>query len=186
LYNTNPSIKITVAPNAQNGTYRFNLTATNIGNYSKLGSVKFTAYVNVTPDVFKLDVNPTSISAGPGQPATVYVTINNTGVSDSPFNITVHGLPAWNYSTTVIALHHTQGSFPYQIYDNEPGVYHLNVYVSSIASPLIYKQSNITLTTRATIASDYAALGQGALTFPIVYAPAYAVMYLISELAKYV
>lgn len=185
LYTTSPSVKITVAPQAANGTYGFNLTAVNIGNYSKLGDLRFTAYINVTPDVFKLDVSPTNISAGPGQPVNIYVNINNTGVSDSPFNITLRNLPAWNYSRTVIALHHTQGSFTYPVYVNEPGVYHVGLYVSSIASPLIYKQSNITLTTKATIANDYAALGNGALTFPIIYAPAYAIMYLISLLAHY-
>lgn len=186
LYTSTPSIKITVAPQAANGTYSFNVTALNLGNYSKLGNLRFLAYVNVTPDVFKLNVTPTNISAGPGQPQNIYVTINNTGVSDSPFNITLHGLPAWNYSKTVIALHHTQGGFEYPVYVNEPGVYHVELYVSSIASSLIYKQSNITITTKATVPNDYAALGNGALTFPIVYAPAYAVMYLISLLAKYV
>ena len=186
LYTTTPSIKITVAPKAANGTYSFNITAVNLGNYSKLGSLKLTAYVNVTPNVFKLSVNPSTIEVGPGQPADIYVTINNTGVSDSPFNITVHGLPAWNSSRTVIALHHTQGRFVYQVYENEPGAYNLGLYVSSIASPLIYKQSNITLTTKASLASDYEALGNGALSFPVIYAPAYAIMYLISLISKYV
>jgi hypothetical protein len=71
------------------------------------------------------------------------------------------------------------------VYENEPGEYHIQLYASSIASPLIYEQSNITMVARASVGNDYAALGQGALTFPIVYAPAYAVMYLISLLAKY-
>lgn len=186
LYTSTPSVKIAVASQAHNGTYGFNITAINVGNYSKFGSLRFTAYVNVTPDVFKLNVTPTSINAGPGLPSTIYVTINNTGVSDSPFNITMHGLPAWNYSSTVIALHHTKGTFLYTVYENTPGKFKAQLYVSSISSPLINRQSNITLITKASVANDYAALGQGALTFPIVYAPAYAVMYLISLLAKYI
>ena len=183
MYTSSPSIRITVAPDTANGTYKFNLTAINLGNYSKLGSLGFTAYVNVTPDVFKLNVTPSSIATAPGVPADVYVTINNTGVSDSPFNITVHGLPAWNTSTTVIALHHTTGHFVYPIYEDETGKYNIQLYASSIASPLIYKQSNITLTTEASIGNDYAALGEGAVAFPIIYAPAYGVMYLISMFA---
>lgn len=185
LYTSTPSVKIAVAPQASNGTYSFNLTAVNLGNYSKLGHIRFTAYVNVTPDVFKLNVLPTAITVGPGNPADIYVTINNTGVSDSPFNITVFGLPAWNRSMTVIALHHTEGKFIYPIYENEPGQYHIRLYVSSIASPLVYKQSNITLTTKASLASDYEAIGRGVLAFPITYAPVYAIMYLISLLARY-
>lgn len=185
LYTSAPSIKIAVSPQARNGTYAFNVSAINVGNYSKLGTLKFQAYVNVTPDVFILNVSPPTINAGPGVPADIYVSINNTGVSDSPFNITVHNLPAWNTSETVIAVHHTEEHFVYPVYEDEPGQYHIQLYVSSIASSLIYKQSNITLTTAASIPNDYAALGQGALTFPIIYAPAYAVMYLISLLAKY-
>jgi len=185
LYTSSPSIKIAVSPQAPNGTYSFNLSAINVGNYSKLGTLRFTAYVNVTPDVFKLDVTPTSISAAPGVPADIYVSVNNTGVSDSPFNITIHGLPAWNLSETVIALHHTVGYYTYPVYENEPGQYNIQLYVSSVSSPLVNKQSSITLTTKASVPNDYAALGQGALTFPIVYAPAYAVMYLIDIIARY-
>ncbi|MDE1870942.1 MAG: hypothetical protein KGI06_01755 [Candidatus Micrarchaeota archaeon] len=185
LYTPSPSVKIAVSPQAQNGTYKFNITAINLGNYSKLGSLKFTAYVNVTPDVFKLGVTPTAITVGPGNPADIYVTINNTGVSDSPFNITVYGLPAWNKSITVIALHHTEGRFVYPVYENEPGQYRIRLYVSSIASSLVYKQSNITLTTKASIASDYDAIGRGVLAFPITYAPVYAVMYIISLLSRH-
>lgn len=186
LYGAYPSVKITVSPQEPNGTYSFNLTALNFGNYSKIGNIEMHAYVNVTPNVFKLGVSPTKITAGPGQPSQVYITINNTGVSDSPFLITVHGLPGWNSTKTVIALHNTTGQFTYPIFENEPNVYNLQVYVSSVSSPLIYKQSNITLTTKATVAGDYSALGQGALAFPIIYAPAYSVMYIISLLAKYV
>lgn len=186
LYGAYPSVKVTIAPQEPNGTYTFNLTAVNFGNYSKVGAIKMRAYVNVTPDVFKLSVSPSSVTAGPGEPSSIYVTINNTGVSDSPFSITVHGLPGWNSSRTVIALHSTTGQFAYPIYENEPNVYHLQVYVSSVSSPLIYKQSNITLTTKATLAGDYSALGQGTLIFPIVYAPAYSVMYIISLIARYI
>ena len=182
LYNSYPTAKVTVSPSAINGTYMFDLTAVNVGNYSKVGSVTFHIYVNVTPDVFKLNVTPTSISAGIGQPAKVYVRINNTGVSDSPFIIGMKGLPAWNSNSTIIALHHTSQSFVYQIFAGEPGVYRTTLRVSSASSALISQQSNITLTVQASIPNDYAAIGEGTLAFPIVYEPAYAVMYLINLL----
>ncbi|MDE1810485.1 MAG: hypothetical protein KGH66_00350 [Candidatus Micrarchaeota archaeon] len=186
LYTTQISAKITVAPDAANGTYPITLSAINLGNYSKLGSINFKAIVNVTPDVFKLSVHPTNISTGPGQPANIYVTINNTGVSDSPFQITLHNLPAWNRTDTVIALHHTSQDFVYPVYVNEPGAYRTSLYVSSVASPLIFKQTNVSITTVASVPNDYAALGQGAPIFPITYEPAYAVMYLINLLARHI
>ena len=182
LYNPTLSAKITVAPNASNGTYVFNLTAINIGNYSKLGSLSFKVYVNVTPDVFVLYVHPTDISAGPGEPASVYVLINNTGVSDSPFVISAQGLPGVNYTQTVIALHNTTQQFVYGIYENEPGIYNINLRVSSISSPRIYKETGVSLNIAASVPNDYEALGQGALAFPIIYEPAYAIMYLIQLL----
>jgi len=130
IYNQYPTVKVKVAPDSIDGTYRFDLTAVNVGNYSKVGNVTFHIYVNVTPDVFKLSVTPTSIGSGIGQPAKVYVRINNTGVSDSPFVIGMRGLPAWDSNSTVIALHHTSESFVYPIYASEPGVYHTTMRVS--------------------------------------------------------
>ncbi len=125
------SVKIDPSPHAQTGTYAFNLTAINLGNYSRLGAVQFQALINITPNVFNLQITPTSISTGPGQPASIYVTINNTGVSDSPFIITMVGLPAWNVTQPVIALHHTTETFVYPVYENEPGTYKAQLNVSS-------------------------------------------------------
>ncbi len=184
LYNPTLSAKITVDPNASNGTYTFNLTAINIGNYSKIGSIRFKVYVNVTPDVFFLNVHPTNISVGPGEPASVYVLINNTGVSDSPFVISAQGLPGVNYPQTVIALHNTTQQFVYGIYENEPGIYNVKLGVSSISSSRIYKETGISLKIAASVPNDFEALGQGALAFPIIYEPAYAIMYLIRLLMR--
>ncbi len=182
LYNSYSSVKITPPASASNGTYQLNLSAVNIGNYSKLGSVKFKAFVNVTPNVFVLQVTPTNVTTGPGQPASVYVTINNTGVSDSPFYIQAQGLPAWNLSKEVIAPHGTQEVFSYPIFENEPGVYSAKFNVTSAASPLVFKRSAVTLTVQASVLGDYKALGQGAVGFPIIYEPAYALMNLIGKL----
>lgn len=182
LYNTQLSIEITTAPNSANGIYAFNLTAVNVGNYSKLGAVNFQVLVNVTPDVFKLSISPTNVSTGPGQPAGILVTINNTGVSDSPFVITAHGLPAWNLTQEVIALHHTSQTYTYPIYENEPQVYHVQLNVSSSQSPLVRKVSDLTLVVKPSVLNDYKAVGQGEITFPIILEPVYAIMYLISKL----
>lgn len=182
LYNPVLSTKITVSPDAGNGTYVFGLTAINVGNYSKIGSVGFRAYVNVTPDVFRLEVHPAQISAAPGAPARIYVQINNTGVSDSPFVISAQDLPGASLNQTVIALHRTAQQFVYSVYESEPGVYDLRLRVSSLSSPRVFKETNVTLRVGAGLLNDYEALGQGAIAFPVIYEPAYAVMYLLSLL----
>jgi hypothetical protein len=185
LYNTQLSVEVTAAPDAANGTYALNLTAVNVGNYSKIGALRFQAFINVTPDVFNLNVTPQQLSTGPGEPINVYVTINNTGVSDNPFIIKAEGLPAWNATKSVIALHHTSATFVYPVYENEPGVYKLAVNVSSSSSPLIDKRTNASLAVQASVTNDYAAIGQGSLAFQVLYAPVYSIMYLISLVFKH-
>lgn len=180
------SVKITPYANASNGTYNFTIIAKNFGNYSKLGNVSFTAYVDVTPNVFTLNVSPSEINTGPGQPSEVSVLINNTGVSDAPFYISVEGLPASTQKQEVIALHKTSRIFSYPIYENEPGRYTATIYVSSVASPLIHKEANVTLLVQASLRNDYMAIGSGTVAFPIIYEPAYAVMYLIGLLTSHV
>jgi hypothetical protein len=182
LYNAYLSVKVTPPADAENGTYYFNLTAVNAGNYSKLGAAHFIAEINVTPNVFKLQVSPSTISTGPGEPTTIYITINNTGVSDNPFLISAQGLPAWNLTKEVIALHHTSEVFQYPLYQDEPGVYQAVINVTSTASPLVTKRSTVNLTVQASVLNDYAAVGEGAVGFPIIYEPIYAIMQLISRL----
>ncbi len=185
LYNPTLSVKITPSSSAPNGTYRFNLTAVNIGNYSKLGALRFIAEVNVTPDVFKLGVSPSTAQVSVSEPTDIYVSINNTGVSDSLFLISLSGLPAYNITQSVIALHHTTETFTYPVTLGEPGVYNVNISVKSVASPLIYKQSSVRIITQATLLNDYYATGSGIIAFPIVYEPVYAVMYLISLILRH-
>lgn len=185
IYSQYLSVEITPYANATNGTYRFTIVAENFANYSKLGNVTFTAYVNVTPNVFTLNVSPTNTTAGPGQPVDVTVLINNTGVSDAPFLISAKGLPS-SYSTQeVIALHKTARAFVYPIYEDEPGTYTASIYVSSVASALVHKEADVSLLVQASVPNDYAAIGSGVVAFPIIYEPAYAVMYFIRLIASY-
>jgi len=169
LYENPMKMKVTVAPNTRNGTYVMVLRAVNLQNYSRIGNLTFDAYINVTPNVYELNVTPDMLTTGIGQPASLLITINNTGISDDPFVINASGLPAWNASDTVIALHSKSTSFVYPVYVNEPGVYIFNLSVSSTTSPLIHKQYVIKLVGEASVPNDYSAIGQGVLLAPIVY-----------------
>ncbi len=178
------AVRVTPSPSAPNGLYNFSMRAVNIGNTSGLGNLTFSAAVNVTPNVFELDVYPQVISIAPGQPAVVHVTINNTGVSDSPFLINSSGLPAWNSTLEEIALHGKSSNFNYTVYENTSGTWNLNVRVVSTESPLVYKETNVTLEVGESVLSDYGAIGDGAVAFPIIYEPVYAIMYLINGIIK--
>jgi hypothetical protein len=180
------SVLVKPAPQTVNGTYSFHLTAINLGNYSKLGTASFKVFVNVTPNVFILHTSPAEIKSGPGEPTDIYVTINNTGVSDNPFNISVLGLPGWNSTETVFALHGTQRSFSYPVYSPTPGIYHLIVTAVSSTSPLVKETENTQFTVSESVLNDYAAIGHGTLIFPIMSEPAYAVMYLLERIYAHI
>ena len=185
LYENPMKLKITTSPEAQNGTYTLILRAVNIGNYSRIGNLTFTALVNVTTDVFTPSVTPSKFNVGTGQPYNLQITINNTGISDDPFIINAKGLAAWNVSDPVIALHSTTSSFVYPVFVNVPGVYTFNLTVNSGTSALIAKSFPITMTAQASLLNDFGAVGQGVVLSPIIYEPTYAVMLLINYIASY-
>ena len=174
-------MKITVSPDAQYGRYTLELSALNFYSGENL---TFFGYVNVTPDVFVLSVSPASLSSGIGQPANLYITINNTGISDDPFMITAKGLPAWNVSDEVISLHSTRNRFTYPIFQNEPGVYDFNLTVTAATSSLISKSYPVSFVVQESLLNDYDAVGNGIGLSPIIFEPAYAFMSAISYVYK--
>jgi hypothetical protein len=185
LYRSTLTIDITPSPQAANGTYKLGLSAVNIGNYSKIGSLNFVAYVNITPNVFRMSVAPEKVYGSPGEPKSITVTINNTGVSDSPFVINVSGIQGVQLQPeTVIALHHTSETFKYAIFARTPGRYTPTVNVSSLESPLVRKSVGINLDIKPSLLDDYYAIGQGSPIFPIIYEPSYVLMYVIGLLSK--
>ena len=180
LYENPMQIKVTVPPTAVNGTYNITLEAINVQNYSKLGNLTVTAYVNVTPNVFNVSVSPTVIQSGIGQPTNLKVVINNTGISDDPFNINLYGLPAWNLSDQVVQLHLSKSSYVYPVYVNEPGQYNFNLTVDSSTSPSLRRSFPISLTADATLGNDYKAVGQGVILSPVIFDPSYELMLFLS------
>ncbi|MEM0159536.1 MAG: hypothetical protein QW393_02070 [Candidatus Micrarchaeaceae archaeon] len=176
LYENPMKLKITVSPNATVGPYAVMVRAVNINNYSRLGNLTITAYINVTPHVFMLRVSPLSIHAGADQPVNLLVSINNTGISDDPFIISAQGLPAFNNPVQVIALHGKTSEFTYPVYINEPGVYKFRLVVESASSQSLRSSYNITLTVSSSLANDYAAINQGVVLSPVILEPGYVVM----------
>lgn len=182
LYAAAMKTKITVSPNAQYGLYKIQLNAINVQNYSRLGNLTVYVTVNVTPNVLRLSLAPSSLSAGIGQPANLYLYVNNTGISDEPLMINAVGLPAWNLSDEVISLHDSSSKFTYPVFENEPGVYKFNLTVASTTSSLIRTNYPITLTVRESILNDFNAVGNGISLSPMIFEPAYAFMSLLAYL----
>ncbi len=180
LYANPMQIKVTVPNTEVNGTYNFTLEAVNVQNYSRLGNISVMAYVNVTPDVFNVSVSPTDIQSGISQPTNLRIVINNTGISDDPFNINLIGLPAWNLSDQVVQLHLSKSDYVYPVYVNEPGEYNFNLTLSSTTSPVLKRSFPIHLVAAATLGNDYKAIGQGVILSPIIFDPSYELMLFLS------
>ena len=183
-YSQSPMVEITPSPLAANGSYAFKVTVSNVGNESGLGNVSFISVINVTPDVFSVNVSPKDLQAVIGAPAEVHINISNFGVSDSPFLISAYGLPSWNRTIQVIALHGTSKTFSYPIVESTPGTYPINISVSSVSSPLVKKSAQISLDIPQSLGNDYEAIGYGSLLFPIIYEPVYAVIYIIDTILR--
>jgi hypothetical protein len=184
LYENPMKMKVTVAPFATPGNYKMIIRAVNVGNYSKLGNLTFSAYINVSTDVFISSVTPQIVDAGLGEPINLKVVINNTGASDDPFMINAYGLPAWNSPVEVIASHSTNNTYAYPVFVNEPGIYNLTVTINSTTSPLIHQTYPVILLAKASVLNDYRATGQGVVLSPIIYEPSYAFMLLLSDIYR--
>jgi len=185
LYSNPMKLKITVAPYAANGTYKLVLRAVNIENYSKLGNLTINAYINVTPNIFKISAEPLVLHSGINQPVDVHIVINNSGDSDDLFDVYASGLPAFNNTYSIIVKRNSTTELEYAIFEDEPGVYPFNLTVGSIASPMIHKSFVGKLIIQQSVLNDYSATGQGVLISPIIYEPAYAFMLLLKTLSKY-
>ncbi len=181
-YSNPMRIRITVSPNATNGRYALTLRAVNFNNYSRLGNLTFTTYVNVSTNVFSVKVNPTTLYAGVNQPVNINVNINNTGISDDPFLISAQGLPSWNVTDSVISLHGKNTHFSYPVFMGQPGKYYLNLTVSSSSSRFLRRSYPILFQVNTSVYNDYKALGSGVSISPVIFEPAYAFMSLIQYL----
>lgn len=183
-YENPMKLKVTVAPNATNGTYTLEIRAVNIGNYSRLGNLTFNASILVTPNVFITNVTPITVVAGVGQPANIKVGINNTGASDDPFILNAQGVPGWYQPVEVISEHDSASTYLYPVLINEPGIYKFNFTISSSTSPLLQHTYNMTLVAESSLMNDYSATGQGVVLSPVIYEPAYAVMLALNYIYK--
>ncbi len=181
LYENPMKLKISVPYNIT-GTYNLTIRAVNVGNYSRLGNLTFTSQVEVTNNVFNISVSPRNISAGVGQPVDININVVNTGIADEPLNISAQGLPAWNFSDDVIALHSHTTSFSYPVYVSEPGIYPFNLTITSATGHLIQQAYPISFSVVASLYNDYSAIGSGVVLSPVVFEPVYAIDYLLSYL----
>ncbi len=177
---------ITVAPDADDGTYDVTFRAVDAYNGDYLGNMTFYGKVRVSRDVMEMSVSPLEARTGISQPASYFVTIKNKGVASDVFEVSVEGLPTWKYRKTVYVPYGVPygitKTVEYEIAGDEERDAELKVVVSSTSSPLIRAEKNVKLHIQTNLLSDFRASGHGLLMFPVIEQPLYSLLGFISNL----
>jgi hypothetical protein len=188
LYETPMEAKIKIAPNATDGAYTFDATAVEEDNITGLGNLTVQITLNVSKDVFTIDVTPDAVETGVGEPAIYYIDINNAGAASDTFRITSEGLPAWTFKEDVLVPHAIDQyspaitTIPYEVVSNEEINTPIYLNVTSQSSDQISKKLEVTLTATPSLLSDYRATDHGLLVFPLIENPIYSLIAFLSKL----
>ena len=182
LYEQPLKTRITVARNAPDGEYIVMVRAVDIQNKEELGEVRLMLKVNVSKEVFGMKVEPKGKETGAAQPATYMITLYNDGVASDAFEISASGLPAWEFRKTVFVPYGSSRQVPFDLVAGEDGEYDVKINVRSLSSERIGGEEGIHLSVRTSLVSDYKAVNNGLLIFPIFEQAAYSVMGLLANL----
>ncbi|RLG18482.1 hypothetical protein DRN67_04135 [Candidatus Micrarchaeota archaeon] len=182
LYEQPLKARITVAKEAPDGEYEVLVRSVDIENKEGLGEVNLKLIVNVSREVFGMEVLPSEKETGATQPATYTVMIENKGVASDAFEISAKGLPAWDYKKAVFVPYGTCKSVQYDLVGAEDGEYDVTVAVRSFSSDRIEGEERVHLSVKTTLVSDYKATNNGLLLFPIFEQAAYSIMGLLANL----
>jgi uncharacterized membrane protein len=187
-YETPMKAKIKIAPNATDGEYNFTAKAVDEGNYDALGNLSITVQVTASKNVFTVDVSPTEVEAGVGQPAIYYIDIDNAGAASDTFSITSIGVPAWRFRKDVLVPHAikvlqpARKTVPYEVVSNEQSEMDIYLNVTSLSSSQISRELKVRLKATPSLISDYKATDHGLLVFPLIESPIYSLIAFLSKL----
>ena len=182
LYGDPLQVTITAYENAAEGAYSIPVTIGDEGGGEKLGNITFTAKVNISNDVMDAEVGPSSRRVGVGQPANFKITVENKGNAGDTFRVSAEGVPKWSFSKTIYVPGKGKKGMLYEVAAYEEEHYSVDIVVESESSSLVKKSLPVDVYVYPDVLSDYKAINNGALLFPIFEAPVYAFMGLLSNL----
>lgn len=178
-YESPMQASIKIGGDAPNGEYT--IKAKLVDEYEGLGEMEFFVTVNVSREVFDVEVLNPSLETGVGQPGAYKLILKNLGTASDVFRISVKGMPAWIYTKTVVVPRSSEKEVIYEIVANERGSYPLEINVTSISSELIGKQSKVSFTAQPSLISNMKACANGMLMFPIPLMSIYSLIGFISN-----
>lgn len=182
LYQNPMMVTITADPAAPEGNYTYRVTVIDENNGEKLGNVTFNVRERITYDVMDFSVTPPYLSVGPGQPARFAITVVNKGSTSDVFEVSATGAKRWEFKKPVFVPAQSSKTIYYEIVGQEEEAYKAEIDVTSLASPMISGQQNVTLFIKSDLLGDYRATNNGVLVFPIFEAPIYSLAGLLSNL----
>ena len=182
LYGNPLQVKITAGPYTGEGTYTIPVKIEDEGNGEELGVLTFNVRLTVSEDVMAFSVKPTETTTGVGQPARFEITIDNTGTAGDTFKVSAEGVSKWEFTKLVYIPPKSSKTIDYEVAAFEEETYETTFKVESSSSPRVSAEETVVLHVQPDLLSDYKAVNNGALLFPIIEAPVYALVGLISNL----
>jgi len=138
--------------------------------------------VKISEDVMDISVYPKEKSTGIGQPARFQITINNRGNAGDTFKVNAEGVSKWEFTKLLYIPPKSSKTITYEVAGFEEETYSTLITVESSASSRVSASQAITLYVYPDLLSDYKAVNNGAMLFPIIEAPIYALVGLLSNL----
>jgi len=184
LYQNPLQVTITADENATPGDYYANITVIDEQGGEELGNFTFGIKIKITWDVIDFKVSPASKIVGPGQPAQYQITITNYGAASDAFQISAGGIKKWEFTKAVFLPPKSSRTIVYEISSEEEETYHARLTAISMSSKNINAEQNVTLVVKSDLWGDMKATNHGAVLFPIVETPVYALTGLLAGIIK--
>jgi hypothetical protein len=183
LYSNPLQTDITVAKDAPDGEYDVELTLWDEAGQEGLGDdVVYAVKVTVKRDVMGMQVEPSSVSVGAGQPARYSITILNKGIANDVFSVGSSGVRDWEFRKSVYVPSGKSKTLNYEVVGNDESDYKVKLFAKSASSDAIADERDVTLRVNTDLFSDYRAVNRGVLLFPLTSAPVYFIVGLLSNL----
>ncbi|MBD3398095.1 hypothetical protein GF412_02765 [Candidatus Micrarchaeota archaeon] len=182
LYGDPLQVKITADPYTEEGVYTVPIIVEDEGDGEQLGTFTFYLRIKVSEEVMDFSVYPPEKTAGIGQPARFQITVNNRGNAGDTFKVSAEGVSKWEFTKMVYISPKSSKTITYEVAGFEEETYSTLITVESSASSRVSESRAITLYVYPDLLSDYKAVNNGAMLFPVIEAPIYAFVGLLSNL----
>ncbi|MEM2963017.1 MAG: hypothetical protein QXN01_00795 [Candidatus Anstonellales archaeon] len=169
-------------PDAQEGEYDVKLRILDEENREELGFLDFTAKVVIKKDLLSMDITPTTKQTNAGQPAKFSITLTNKGNANDVFELRSEGFREWKFKKELFLPAKTSKTISYEVVGNEEGNYKVDIIAVSKSSHAVSDKKTVTVLIHTNLLSDYKAINNGVLIFPLFESPVYALAGLISNL----